>query len=112
MDITNKGPAAHASLHPQPDLGQPQKPVSSTPPAAKPSQLSRAQQIQPPSVMQPSKFRPTPVGIIYEELSLLDSFDDIPAYDFTGFIFSSVARQMTYPHCLKRRNVAPLSTRP
>ena len=53
------------------------KPNPTQPQSKQASKLSKAQQIQPPMIMpKQSRFQPTHVGIIYEEISLLDSLDD------------------------------------
>ncbi len=77
-----------------------QQPVLSPSSSKKPSQpshLSKAPQIQPPMAVQKPKFQPTPVGIIYEEISLLDAFDDASgATDFPSLFESSLATFTQY----------------
>lgn len=63
-------------------------------------------QSQPPVPSKQSAFQPTPIGIIYEEISLIDSMDD-ERYRYRG-INAVVATRC--PHC--SRPLCPLSFPP
>ena len=68
------------------------------PPPKAPS-TSHTGKIQVPMALQKPKFQPTPVGIIYEEISLLDAFDDNSGIiDFPSLFESQIiASQYTSP---------------
>jgi len=85
MELTNQNPnnnliVKDETVQPPPSMASPSniiKPTGSTPPKKQQVfQLSKSEQIKPPMAIQKAKFQPTAVGIIYEEISLLDAYDD------------------------------------